>query len=425
VAATADYVSEQTSAPPRRRLKPAARRAQIIEAAKVVWSRAGARRTTVRHIANEAGITEHFVYQHFGSREEIFRLAVLAPLDEALSRLLTRLRRVSSGPKDDTLRRIHEAFLAELPAMIPLMSAAEFADPVEGPRFYGGILLPAVRACLLRPMKSLTGLPARSPWMNLAIRALMGAHFGVALETTLENKAVDIARVADEFARTVGRGFASVRRGLPPLPATRRPPTPIAAATADEASARKLMPRAERVAVILAAARAVFLTHGLRGARTREIADRSGITEAFLLRIFVSKKHLYDAAVLEPLAAALADLAQRTRELHATVQPREMLAAFLRLALPFFAENGPLFVGALFAELGEAREYYRTALMPHLREIELAIAPAVPRGIDPCTVRRALSGTCWGVSFGASLDSRGAAMLELLMLGSQPAAFSI
>jgi AcrR family transcriptional regulator len=417
VAAAAGYVSEETSAPPRRRLKPAARRAQIIEAAKVVWSRTGARRTTVRHIANEAGITEHFVYQHFGSREEIFRLAVLAPLDEALSHLLTRLRGVKSGPKDDALLRIHEAILAELPAMIPLMSAAQFADPVEGPRFYGGTLMPAVRACLLMPMMSLTGLPARSPWMNLAIRALMGAHFGVALETTLESKAVDIARVANEFARTVGRGFPAVRRGLPALPATRRSPSPVAAATADQTSARKLMPRAERVAVILAAARAVFLTHGLRGARTREIADRAGITEAFLLRIFVSKKHLYDAAVLEPLAAALADLAQRTREL--TVPPREMLAAYLRLALPFFTANGPLFVGALFAELGEAREYFRTALVPHLREIELAIAPGVPRGIDPCTVRRALSGACWGVSFGASLDSRDAVMLELLMLGSQ------
>ena len=384
-----------------------------------MWSRTGAQRTTVRHIAHEAGITEHFVYQHFGSREEIFRLAVLAPLDEALAGLLARLRGVKSGPRDDALRRIHEVFLAELPAMIPLMSAAQFADPVEGPRFYRGTLVPAVRACLLRLMKPLTGLPARSPWMNLAIRALMGAHFGVALETTLEGEAVDVARVADEFAWTVGRGFAAARGGLPPLPPMRRSPPTIATAPT-EASTRKLMPRAERVAVILAAARAMFLAHGLRGARTREIADRAGITEAFLLRIFASKKHLYDAAILEPLAAALADLAQRTRDLRGTVNPRDMPAAYLRLALPFFAVNGPLFVGALFAELSEAREYFRTALVPHLREIEVAIAPAVPSGIDPRTVRRALSGACCAVSFGARLDPRVSVMLELLMLGSRP-----
>ena len=413
-------MSEGTNAPPRRRLKPAARRAQIIEAAKTVWSRTGARRTTVRHIADEAGITEHFVYQHFGSREEIFRLAVLAPLKEALARLLMRLRAVKPGPRDDVLRCIHEAFLAELPAMIPLMSAAQFADPVEGPRIYRGTLVPAVRASLLRSMKLLTGLPARSPWMNLAIRALMGAHFGVALETTLEGEAVDVARVADEFAWTIGRGFAASWRGLGPLPALHRSPPPVVAAAVEEASTRKLMPRAERVVVILAAARVVFLAHGLHGARTREIADRAGITEAFLLRIFASKKHLYDAAVLEPLAAALADLAHRTRELTDTVLPREMPAAYLRLALPFFAVNGPLFVGALFAEIGEAREYFRTALVPHLREIELAIAPGVPRGIDPRTMRRALSGACWAVSFGARLDPRAAAMLELLMLGSRP-----
>jgi AcrR family transcriptional regulator len=422
VAAVAGFVNGEMRGPPRRRLKPAARRAQIIESARLAWSRTGARRTTVGHIAREAGITEHFVYRHFGSRDEIFRLAVLAPLDEALARLLERLQGVKPGSEEEALKRINEAFLTELPAMIPLMSAAQFADPVEGPRFYRETLVPGVRACLLRPMKALTGLPARSPWMNLAIRALMGAHFGVALESTLEGGAVDVTRVAEEVAWTFAGGFAAARGGLstmPPMPSPRRPPPPVVAAAEEQASARKLMPRAERVAVTLAAARSVFLAHGLRGARTREIAERAGITEAFLLRIFASKKHLYDAAVLEPLAAGLADLTRRTRESCGTVPAKEMPAAYLRLALPFFVVNGPLFVGALFAELGEAREYFRTALVPHLREVEAAIAPGVPKGVDPRTVRRVLSGACWAVSFDGRVDPRVGVMLELLMLGSR------
>jgi AcrR family transcriptional regulator len=406
--------------PPRRRLKPAARRAQIIESARLAWSRTGARRTTVQHIAREAGITEHFVYRHFGSREEIFRLAVLAPLDEALARLLARLQEVESGSEEAALQRINQAFLAELPAMIPLMSAAQFGDPVEGPRFYREVLVPGVQAALLKPMKTLTGLPARSVWMNLAIRALIGAHFALALESTLAGGTVDLARVAGEMDWTFGRGFAAARRGLPVMPSMRRLPRPPVVAPVEQALPRKLLPRAQRMAVTLVAARAVFLARGLRGARTREIADGAGITEAFLFRIFSSKKRLYEASVLEPLASGLAELARCTRELRGKVRVEDLPAAYLRLALPFFAVNGPLFVGALFAELGEARDYFHNALVPQLREIEAAIAPALPQGMDPRTVRRLLSGACWAVSFDARVDPRVGVMLELLMLGAQP-----
>lgn len=407
-------------APARRRLSAAARREQIIDSARAVWCREGAQRTTVREIASEAGITEHFVYQHFASREEIFRLAVLAPRDEALRRLCARLRGVASG-SDAALRQLHAAFLTELPALMPLLSAAQFADPVDGPHFYTSVLLPMLRDSMQVPLSAMSGLVPGSARMDFVVRALVGMHFGVALESVLEEESVDIAGVAACLVWITGRAFERVRWDrLPDPPGIPAAPSRVAAMRPIDMPVigRKQLPRVERMAVILDAAREVFFARGLRGARSRELAQRAGITEAFLLRIYTSKQQLYDAAVLQPLAAALAELAAEAAALRDAKDHTAIVRSYLHLAVPFFAAQGTLFVGALFSDLGEARRYFRSALVPHLREIETTLAMALPRSVDPRTVRRALSGACWAVSFGgAGRSGRVAAMLEVLLAG--------
>src|SRR2546423_9531132 len=67
---------------------------------------------------------------------------------------------------------------------------------------------------------------------------------------------------------------------------------------------RKRLTAAARRQMILDAARDVFLESGLNGARLRDIADRVGITEAYLYRHFASKTELYEAAVHEPVRQA-------------------------------------------------------------------------------------------------------------------------
>ncbi|NGY07002.1 TetR/AcrR family transcriptional regulator [Solimonas terrae] len=402
-------------APARRRLSASARREQIIDSARAVWCRAGAQRTTVREIASEAGITEHFVYQHFASREEIFQLAVLAPRNEALRRLRGRLRDVVPG-RVGALHDIHCAFLAELPALIPLLSAAQFADPVDGPRFYGSVLLPMLGDSMQASLAAMSGLAPGSLQMGLAIRALVGMHFGIALESVLEEESVNVARVAASLKWITGSDLGHVRRdGLPALPAARTVRPRVVPMRLDDMPivGRKQLPRAERTAVILEAARAVFLARGLRGARSRDLAQRAGITEAFLLRIYRSKQQLYDDAVLKPLSSAFASLAMQTKALRSTTVRADIPEAYLRLAVPFFASYGALFVGALFSELGEARRYFHAALVPHLREIETTLAVALPGGVDPRVIRRAISGACWAVNFGEG-ECGGDRIVEML-----------
>ena len=442
---------ERESPPARKRLSRGARRAQIIESAKAVWSRTGAHRTTVRDIANEAGVTENFVYQVFESREEVFQLAVLDPLDALVASLALRLRAVARGaessPIGEVHRNLHRAFLADVVKMIPLMAAAQFADPIKGPRFYSGKLYPAVRRSILGLMRRLTGFDPGSVEMDVAIRTLMGAHFSIALETVLSGEQLEVEQVAHDltmiFSRGLERGGAVRDAKRSTLGSELSPGLVCKEMARDDAPVsgkrcgpnsrlpqRKQLARADRIEVIRAAARQIFLTHGLAGARSMQLARTAGISEAFLFRVFESKERIYEAAVLEPLEAAFVKFAQQINDLADANSSARFLPKFVRIALPFFAENGPLCVSALYSELGEGQRYFRLVLLPYLRRIEAVLAAKCglsDAGVSPKTARRAIFGATWAISFDARrrsypVDSNRVAMILIhLLLGKVPA----
>jgi AcrR family transcriptional regulator len=62
-----------------KRLSKEARRAAVLDAARSVFSRSSYRGTTTAEIAREAGISEPVLYQHFGSKRDLY----LACLDDA------------------------------------------------------------------------------------------------------------------------------------------------------------------------------------------------------------------------------------------------------------------------------------------------------------------------------------------------------
>src|SRR5215217_5114597 len=70
---------------------------------------------------------------------------------------------------------------------------------------------------------------------------------------------------------------------------------------ARSATKKKRVDGAKRRELILDAARQAFLAYGYSGARTRDIADRAGITEALLYRHFASKQELFEEAIVTPL----------------------------------------------------------------------------------------------------------------------------
>ncbi|MGH9036195.1 MAG: helix-turn-helix domain-containing protein [Acidimicrobiia bacterium] len=76
---------------------------------------------------------------------------------------------------------------------------------------------------------------------------------------------------------------------------------------------RKRLGMGQAKPLLLDAAREVFALRGFRGARTREIADRAGVSEALLYRHFGSKARLFEEAILEPVNSFVATFVERWR----------------------------------------------------------------------------------------------------------------
>lgn len=131
---------------------------------------------------------------------------------------------------------------------------------------------------------------------------------------------------------------------------------------AEQRTTRVRLPAAERRALILQAAREVFLQDGFIGARTRLIAERSNINEAVLYKHFASKDELFQAAVLEPLGERIVLLSEQVQAI-LDDEDREdrvaLLEALERVLLDAMREIVPLLGVALFSGRDVGHAYYR------------------------------------------------------------------
>ena|SRR5438067_441073 len=123
----------------------------------------------------------------------------------------------------------------------------------------------------------------------------------------------------------------------------------------------------ERRALILQAARRVFLETGFAGARTRRIAEEAGITEALLYRFFPSKRAIYEAAVVQPLEDFVAAMLAATGEIEASGDDRESgLRRINEMLFHFMRESTPFLAVVLLSELNEGRRFYENDFHPVL-----------------------------------------------------------
>lgn len=142
---------------------------------------------------------------------------------------------------------------------------------------------------------------------------------------------------------------------------------------------RRRLPASERRAQIIASAREVFVEQGVNGARTREIAQRAGITEAYLYRHFHSKDEIFQLAVDEPLDAFLTRLRDETRELAARndVDRVGVLLRCHELMLECMVQIAPLVAAALLSRRSANDQFYTDHLFPRLRKVLVEIIPDI------------------------------------------------
>jgi AcrR family transcriptional regulator len=164
---------------------------------------------------------------------------------------------------------------------------------------------------------------------------------------------------------------------------------------------KKRLSGSERRQKIIEAAREVFMEQGYSGARTKEIADRAGVTEAFLYRHFESKDDMYAAAVLDPIREGIQSLTADVQKVYEEqTDPIKFVQALNERCLTFYMEYAPLQTVALYSELANGREFYTKSLRPALDRIGKLIADRVgwgARGLDPVIVRRAVLGSQWAI----------------------------
>lgn len=177
--------------PPRqRRLTAEARRTSILQAARRAFSETGDMNgTTIRHIADRAGISEGVIYRHFESKDQLFFEAVVEPLRGAVDDLVAATEIVDrEGPlsaerQREKLRGLYRQLISTLVEVLPLLGLVLFGDPKVAQRFYREHFAVAMDrlAAAWRDVEVRYGFEFESP--DISARAVMGISLILALES--------------------------------------------------------------------------------------------------------------------------------------------------------------------------------------------------------------------------------------------------
>lgn len=398
--------AETTDPPKRRRMTPEDRRDQITAAARSVFLDYGFAGTRMRDIAERAGITPNLVYVRFKSKDEIYQAAVTDPLDALVDRLASETAELTTAGRSrrEVFERFHGILYVGMLEIAPLLAAALFSVPEQGKLYYTTEVLPKFSQAITSVISDVTGWDVDSLELDVLVEGVLGLHFGLSLDSIFAKQALDSSEVARDLTIMFGDGIpdrrarrsSAGRRAVEAMTASLPPIAPLASAHT-EPGAR--LGAAERKAQIASAAREVFLERGLALARTKEIAERAGITEPFMFRLFDGKEDLYHTAIEEPAAALMQqwahDLGQIATE---GDNPIDTLQAINERGILILQELAPLFVVAVFSRMERGKQFYRSVVEPSLSQPSTAKTLRLWHGahVSPEIMWRAIFGVQLG-----------------------------
>jgi AcrR family transcriptional regulator len=184
-----------SEAPRARRLTAEARRSSILKAARRAFSETGDMNgTTIRAIAERAGISEGVIYRHFEGKDQLFFEAVVEPLREAVDKLVAasevvdRDEPLTPQRQLDTLNQLYDQLVSTFEEVLPLLGLVLFGDPQVARRFYRDSLAVAMDrlAQAWRDVEQRYGFELESP--EISARAVMGTALVLALECHHNNR---------------------------------------------------------------------------------------------------------------------------------------------------------------------------------------------------------------------------------------------
>jgi AcrR family transcriptional regulator len=154
--------------------------------------------------------------------------------------------------------------------------------------------------------------------------------------------------------------------------------------TAKRPTGRTRLSGQDRRSSILSAATATFAEHGFDGARTLQIAQAAGVSEALLYRHFPSKLSLYRAVLRQLVADQNATFSQFGKVEPSAAGLIAMLYRAMRHAMQGAQASNAggmrLLVGSLAGDGGYARLVYRRSARLSLPGLRRALAAAAAEG---------------------------------------------
>lgn len=174
----------------RRRLNADTRRGLILKAARKAFSETGdASGTTIRTIADKAGISEGLIYRHFPSKEQLYIEAVFEPLKEVVDDLVETAEAMkegdslSLGSRHDLMNSLNLQLVKTFEEVLPLLGLVLFGNPKVARKFYRqdfAIALDRI-ADAWKSSEGRYNFDAENP--DIAARAVIGMTLMLALES--------------------------------------------------------------------------------------------------------------------------------------------------------------------------------------------------------------------------------------------------
>jgi AcrR family transcriptional regulator len=210
-----------TAEPPRtRRLSAQERRRSILQAARKAFSDTGDMNgTTMRAIADRAGISEGVIYRHFESKDQLFYEAVVEPLREAVDSLVAASEVVDKDEplnpdrQLETLTGLYLQLTSTLEEVLPLLGLVLFGDPKVARRFYREHFSVAMDRLANAWADVQARYGRRGDLAAVSARAVMGTALILALESTHAKGGVDREVFAAAAAGTTGGFFPRLDTG--------------------------------------------------------------------------------------------------------------------------------------------------------------------------------------------------------------------
>ncbi|ORV49062.1 hypothetical protein AWC05_02495 [Mycobacterium florentinum] len=192
----------------RRRLSAQERRHQIVESARAVFLRQGYAGTRTREIAEQAGITEAFLYRFFDSKQDLYKASVVEPMRELVAELQATANGI--GASDfrgrEVLRQVNQMLARFMDESAPFLAALWLRELGRGRVFYQEELRPLLGKPLNSVISKITGWNAPADEHSLIFAAMVGTHVAIAMDAMLRGERLDARRTADQLTQLFADG---------------------------------------------------------------------------------------------------------------------------------------------------------------------------------------------------------------------------